>query len=75
MDSKNIGAAFQEATKHRRDMLEARELDWENKPPTYKTYSQAETVILPPPSKQTSTIDAVLRGRRSVRAFSEESNP
>jgi SagB-type dehydrogenase family enzyme len=70
MDRK-IGEAFQEETKHRREAMEGRELDWNNKPPIYKDYPNAVVVKLPPPKATASSLSEILHKRKSVRRFSE----
>lgn len=65
-----IGREFQESTKNRRGALGGRPLDWENRPPTYKTYPQAKCFQLPKPIASVVSFDEVIRTRRSVRSFS-----
>ena len=67
-----IGASFQERTKHRRDAMEGRELDWSSKPPVYKTYPSSPLASLPPPKGSSAPLPDILWRRRSVRRFSDE---
>ncbi len=58
-------------TKHRRDRLVGRYMDWERKPDTYKEYPDRPRIPLPEPNRPAVSLDDVLRNRRSVRRFSE----
>ncbi len=71
MSEEGPGEVFQRETKHRRDRLVGREMDWSRKPETYKRYSGRPSVPLPPPGSPQAPLDRVLRDRRSVRKFSE----
>lgn len=71
MQRERIGEEFQQATKHGRTSLEGRALVWASKPSTYKSYPGAKGFRLPPPSRNTLTVDDALRKRRSVREFSD----
>ncbi len=66
------GRVFQRETKHRRDHLVGRYMDWERKPETYKEYPDRPRMALPEPERQAVPLDDALRNRRSVRGFSEE---
>ncbi len=68
----DIGREFQERTKNKRGALGGRPLDWDNKPPTYKTYPQAKSFPLPRPLANDVPFDDVMRSRRSVRSFSSD---
>jgi SagB-type dehydrogenase family enzyme len=67
----SAGDDFQNKTKHTRQNLRGRGLDWANKPETYKTYPGAKTVPLPKefPTKSLP-IDEILRNRKSIRTYS-----
>jgi SagB-type dehydrogenase family enzyme len=69
MDGENLGEQFQETTKHRRDTLRGRVLDWTRKPMTYKEYPGVKAFVLPTPASSTTTFDQAVRDRRSVRDF------
>lgn len=69
MTEDGVGDAFQRETVHRRDRLIGRYLDWDRKPGTYKSYPESSRVALPVPGSPSTTLDQVLRGRRSVRDF------
>ena len=68
-----IGDAFQKVTKYSRDGLQEGTLDWAKKPKTYKAYTGAKRIALPPPKGLVDiTLDQCLRLRKSVREFSAE---
>lgn len=67
-----IGSEFQERTKNRRGGLDGHELDWNSKPPTYKTYPDAPHVLLPPPLRNTTTFDEAIQARRSTRNYTAD---
>ncbi|MFH0917309.1 MAG: SagB/ThcOx family dehydrogenase [bacterium] len=69
------GRAFQEETCYRREAMEARELDWRSKPPTYKFYAHAPVTSLPIPAPALDEdpppdLWTCVGRRRSVRSFS-----
>ncbi len=64
------GREFQRQTKHRRDRLVGRHMDWNNRPGTYKDYPDRPMVSLPEPIRPVASLDELLRRRRSVRRFS-----
>ncbi|HNU35041.1 MAG TPA: SagB/ThcOx family dehydrogenase [Methanomassiliicoccales archaeon] len=66
------GREFQRETKHRRDRLVGRRTDWDRKPGTYKEYPDRPRTALPEAKRSEVSLDALLRGRHSVRLFSEE---
>jgi len=68
-----IGDTFQRETKYQRGKLPGGGLDWSTKPQTYKRYTGAPVVALPPPAfdRSCSVWDA-MRMRRSVREFRDE---
>jgi SagB-type dehydrogenase family enzyme len=68
----SVGESFQEKTKHRREAMAGKELDWNKKPPVYKIYPDAVIIELPSPMNSSMPLPEVLRGRRSVRRFTEE---
>jgi len=66
------GREFQRQTKHRRDRLVGRSMDWARKPGTYKEYLDRPRMPLPEPRGAGALLDDVLRERHSVRRFSDE---
>ena len=71
--TKTIGDDFQFETKYSRDKRLGGNLDWENKPETYKNYPSNRTVQLPKVLPE-ATMDfaEVLRRRKSIRTFSNK---
>ncbi len=69
------GRVFQRETKHRRDHLVGRQMDWELKPATYKDYPDRPKIVLPEPKRPDVLFNRLLRERRSVRHFSGEALP
>ncbi len=72
--SEHQGRAFQKDTRYLRESMKDRELDWQSKPATYKFYSHARVVSLPPPDLTPDEdldfdIWSCVRRRRSVRSF------
>jgi SagB-type dehydrogenase family enzyme len=68
---KNVGDDFQTETKYNRNKSLGGNLDWENKPEIYKSYSSSKTVSLPSQlQERTIGFAEVLRRRKSIRAFS-----
>jgi SagB-type dehydrogenase family enzyme len=68
------GQAFQRETSYRRDSMRQRDLDWRNKPSSYKFYSYAPVIGLPAPAPITDNDPApdvwtCVSRRRSVRSF------
>ncbi len=49
---KNVGDDFQTETKYARTKSLGGNLDWANKPETYKSYPSSKTVQLPNPSSK-----------------------
>jgi SagB-type dehydrogenase family enzyme len=72
--TKNVGDDFQTETKYARDKKFGHSLDWVNKPEIYKNYPSCRTIELPSGLKK-ATMDfaEVLRRRKSVRTFKNES--
>ena len=69
----NLGDEFQTETKYSRNKNLGGELDWTNKPETYKTYPTNKTIQLPNPlQKATPTFSEVLQKRKSTRSFSTQ---
>ena len=70
MDMNAVGDRFQQETKYSPDKMAGGPLDWAAKPELYKTYPDSETITLPAfePGRAT-TLDQVLKQRRSVREF------
>ena len=71
--SKTIGDDFQTETKYTRNKSLGGNLDWANKPETYKSYPSSKTIQLPN-QFQESTISfaEVLQKRKSTRTFSTQ---
>jgi SagB-type dehydrogenase family enzyme len=70
----HFGRAFHEGTSYRRNAMEEHELDWRNKPATYKFYSYAPVIGLPAPAprhdEETSPdLWTCVSRRRSVRSY------
>jgi SagB-type dehydrogenase family enzyme len=68
------GRAFQENTSYQRSSMEEQELNWQNKPATYKFYSYAPVVSLPSPApapdeESRPDLWTCVARRRSVRSF------
>jgi len=70
--SEEPGQDFQRETKHRRDRLVGRYMDFDRKPGTYKEYPERPRTALPEPKRPVSSLDNLLSTRRSVRRFSED---
>ena len=71
---KTVGDDFQTGTKYFRDQRLGGNLDWANKPETYKSYPSSKTILLPDVLHETTIGFAeVLRRRKSIRAFSNQS--
>jgi SagB-type dehydrogenase family enzyme len=69
----SVGDDFQRETKYTRNKVLGGNLDWENKPEIYKSYSVCKSVMLPSQPKEGSALFTdVLRKRRSTRAFSNQ---
>ena len=70
---KTVGDDFQTGTKYFRDQRLGGNLDWANKPETYKSYPSSKTIQLPNVSQEaTMGFAEVLRRRKSIRAFSNQ---
>ena len=70
---KNVGDDFQAETKYSRNKSLGGNLDWANKPETYKSYPSSKTVQLPNQFKAaTITFAEVLQKRKSIRTFSNQ---
>ena len=71
-----IGDKYQKETKYHRHHMEGGDLDWDNKPKTYKEYADSEKIKLPRidsfdlPKKK--SLDETLHTRRSIRQFTGE---
>jgi len=68
------GRAFQEMTSYQRSSMEEYELNWQNKPATYKFYSHAPVISLPnpllvPDEGPGDDVWTCVSHRRSVRSF------
>ena len=68
-----VGDDFQRETKYIRNKSLGGNLDWRNKPETYKSYPSNKTIQLPSQLQETNTLfTEVLQKRKSTRAFSTE---
>ncbi len=68
-----VGDDFQTETKYIRTKSFGGNLDWANKPETYKSYPISKTVPLPSQFKEpTLTFTEVLQKRKSIRSFSTQ---
>ena len=68
-----VGDDFQKKTKYIRNQGFGGNLDWSNKPETYKSYPNSKTVRLPSELKETTAaFTDALKKRRSTRAFSPQ---
>lgn len=68
--SKDIGDRFQQETKYLREHMKGGGLDWSNKPQTYKSYPQCNTIPLSRPQLQPMlSLDTTLNQRKSIRSF------
>ena len=69
--AKTVGDDFQTQTKYTRDKRLGGNLEWANKPETYKSYSSSRTIQLPEvPKGATMDFASALRRRKSIRTFS-----
>jgi len=69
----NVGDDFQIETKYFRTKRLGGNLDWGNKPETYKSYPSSKTVQLPNQFQEaTFSFNEVLRRRKSIRSFSSK---
>jgi SagB-type dehydrogenase family enzyme len=74
--NEDIGERFWADTKHRRDSMFGRTLDWDSRPDTYKEYPTAKIVPLPaPPMTGMMSFDDVVSRRHSGRRYSNEAIP
>ncbi len=71
IDRENIGDAYQDGTKYRRDDLPRRGLDWSKKPPHFKVYEGPIKVVdLPSPEiKGGGALWGLLAKRRTRRTY------
>ena len=72
MMGQNVGDDFQTETKYLRTKRLGGNLDWANKPETYKNYPSSKTVQLPSEFRETLNFTEVLRKRKSTRSFSTQ---
>ncbi len=71
--SRYVGDEFQIGTKYYRERMSGRGLDWASKPDIYKEYPDCEKIELPiKPKIETLNLHAALRGRKSIRHYSDE---
>ena len=70
---KNVGDDFQTETRYIRTKSLGGNLDWANKPETYKSYPASKTVQLPSQFQEaTLNFAEVLQRRKSIRSFSSQ---
>jgi len=70
---KTVGDDFQIETKYSRAKMVGGNLDWANKPETYKSYPSSKTIQLHNALREvTMGFGEVLRRRKSIRAFSNQ---
>jgi len=73
MVAKTVGDDFQAQTKYSRDRSLGGNLNWANKPETYKSYPSSRVIHLPNvPQEATMDFAEVLRRRKSIRTFSNQ---
>jgi SagB-type dehydrogenase family enzyme len=66
------GDRFQQELKYYRDTLPGGRLDWDNKPPTYKEYPEAERVALSDPHREGGApLWQIMQTRRSERRYQD----
>jgi len=71
--TKTVGDDFQIETKYSRDKRLSGNLNWANKPETYKSYPSNRVIHLPNvPQEATMDFAEVLRRRKSIRTFSNQ---
>jgi len=70
----NYGDDFQRLSRYDREKLQGRNLDWENKPPLYKSYPPGlERIELAKPQfKDNRNLFDIIQQRRSIRRFMAE---
>ncbi|MFU8794952.1 MAG: SagB/ThcOx family dehydrogenase [Dethiobacteria bacterium] len=70
----NYGDDFQRLSRYDREKLQGRNLDWENKPPLYKSYPPGlERIELGKPQfKDNRNLFDIIQQRRSIRRFMTE---
>ena len=70
---KTVGDDFQAETKYMRNKIFGGNLDWKNKPETYKNFPSSKTIQLPSQFQDLASIfNEVVRKRKSVRSFSTQ---
>ena len=72
MNEVGVGETFQRETKHRRNRLIGRYMDWDKKPEIYKTYPDRSRTALPELRRSIAPLDRLLWSRKSVRDFEME---
>jgi SagB-type dehydrogenase family enzyme len=72
MTEEGAGDRFQRDTKHRRERLVGRYMDWDKKPDTYKGYPDRPKSPLPKPITTEMPLDLALHRRKSVRSFTRD---
>jgi SagB-type dehydrogenase family enzyme len=69
----DIGDKYQQETKYGPDRMPGHRLIWENKPPLYKEYPEAQKFKLPPfELNQPLSLDRILKQRKSIRNFQDK---
>ncbi len=73
----SYGDKFQKLSKYGRDSLEGRSLDWENKPPLYKSYPPGHELfeLTKPDREGGMPLYRTLQLRRSERSYRQDSLP
>lgn len=69
-EERRIGDLYQSETRYHRERMSGGPLRWDEKPETYKTYPDAETIELPEPNLSAGKpIWDILSQRRSIRDY------
>jgi SagB-type dehydrogenase family enzyme len=69
----NIGDKYQQETKYEPDRMPGHRLIWENKPPIYKDYPDAQKIKLPTfEVNKPFSLDQVIKQRKSIRDFQDK---
>ncbi|MBU0497278.1 MAG: SagB/ThcOx family dehydrogenase [Candidatus Thermoplasmatota archaeon] len=70
----SYGDVFQQHSKYHRHEMPQHYLDWNTRPPLYKTYPQVPHIHLPEPTHpKTPSLFTILQARKSVRNYLDES--
>jgi SagB-type dehydrogenase family enzyme len=72
--TETYGDDFQEKSKYHRHHLPHTKMKWNNQPPPYKTYPEAQKHQLPSPTfPETPSLFEILQTRKSIRQYQEKS--